>query len=205
MIESANSSRKQWNLINEVRNNSKTRTKFLSLKNRFGDVITDSKFSELQFSKLGENLLNKPTIKQNFQQGNPTMFSFCFFTTFECRKALNKLNKSKPLGPSTIPAGALKDGAHILAEPICFLFNGFLKQYKFPFLLELANITPIHKKGETGNPLNYMLISTTPTLSKVLEILIKDQNEEHLSKYNRLSKTQFGFKKNLQQFILLFI
>ena len=74
------------------------------------------------------------------------MFSFRFITTFECRKALNNLNKNKPLDPSSIPAWALKDGAHILAEPICFLFNGFLKQNKFPSLLKLANITSIYKK-----------------------------------------------------------
>ena len=74
------------------------------------------------------------------------MFSFRFFTTFECRKSLNNLNKNKPLGPSTIPAWALKDGAPILVELVYFLLNGFLKQNKFPFLLKLANITPIHKK-----------------------------------------------------------
>ena len=125
------------------------------------------------------------------------MFSFRFFAaTFECRKALNNLNKNKPLDPSTTPAWALKDGAQILAEPICFLFNGFLKQNKLPSLLKLANITPIHKKGDTENPLKYRPISITSALSKVLEILIKDQIEEHLSKYNLLSKTQFGFRKN---------
>ena len=172
MIQSANSSRIPWNLISEVRNQSKLGTKILSLKNCFEDVITDSKkitnLLNYKFSKLGEYLLNKLTIKQNFQQVNPNMFLIPFFTTFECRKALNNLNKNKPLGPSTIPAGALKDGAHILAEPICFLFNGFLKQNKFPSLLKLANITSIHKKEDTENPLNYRPISITPALSKLL-------------------------------------
>ena len=100
------------------------------------------------------------------------------------------------MGPSTIPAWELKDGAHSLAEPICFLFNGFLKQNKFPSLLKLANITPIHKKGDTENSLNYRPISITPALPKVLKTLVKDQIEEQLSKYNLLSKTQFGFRKN---------
>ena len=77
LIESANSSRNQWNLINEVRNKSRTGTKILSLKNCFEDVITDSKkianLLNYKFSKLGEYLLNKPTIKQNFQQVNPNV------------------------------------------------------------------------------------------------------------------------------------
>ena len=178
LIESANSSRKQWNLINEVRNKSRTGTKILSLKNWFEDVITDSKkignLLNYKFIKLGEYLLNKPIINQNFQQVNPNMFSFRVITTFECRKALNNLNKNKPLGPSTIPPWAFKDGTHILAEPICFLFNGFLKQSEFRSLLKFANITPIHKKGDTENPLIYRPISITPAFSKFLEILIKD-------------------------------
>ena len=157
LIESGNSSRKQWNLINEVRNKSRTGTKILPLKNCFEDLITDSrKLANLlnyKFSKLGEYLLNKPTINQNFQQVNPNMFSLRFFTTFECIKALNNLNKNKQLGLSTVPAWALKDGAHILAKPICFLFNEFPEQNKFPSLLKFANITPIHKKGDTENPL----------------------------------------------------
>ena len=86
LIESANSSRKQWNLINEVRNKSRTGTKILSLKNCIEDVITDSKkignLLNYKLSKLGEYLLNKPIINQNFQQINPKMFSSRFFTTF---------------------------------------------------------------------------------------------------------------------------
>ena len=121
------------------------------------------------------------------------MFSFRFFI-FECRKALNNLNKNRSFGSSTIPAWALIDGAHILAEPICLIFNGFLKQNKVPSLLKFLNITLIHKKGDTETPLNYRPISMTPALSKVLEILIRDQIEEHLSKYNLLLKAQFGFR-----------
>ena len=63
----------------------------------------------------------------------------------------------------------------------------------------MANITPIHKKGDTENPLIYRPISVTPALSKVLEILTKDQIEEHLTKYNLLSKTQFGFRKKFSK------
>ena len=103
-IESANSSRKQWNLIKEVRNISGTGNKILSLKNCFDDVITDSKIANLlnyKFSKLGKHLLNKPTIKQNFQQMILNIFSFRVSTKFECRKALKNLNKHKILVPST--------------------------------------------------------------------------------------------------------
>ena len=43
LIESANSSTKQWNLIHKVRNKSRTGTTILSLRNCCPDVITDNK------------------------------------------------------------------------------------------------------------------------------------------------------------------
>ena len=133
------------------------------------------------------------------------MFSFRFFTTFECRKALNKLNENKPLDPSTIPAWALNDGAHVLGEPICFLFNGFLKQNKFPSPLKLANITPIRKKEDIENPLNYRPISIAPALSNFLELLMKDQIEEHYQNTTSYRIHSFDSERIFQQLVLLFI
>ena len=123
------------------------------------------------------------------------MFSFRLFTTFERRKALNSLNKNKSLCPLTIPAWALKDSAYVLADPICFFFNGFHEQNRLSSLLKLSNITTIYKKRGNEHSLNYNPISITPALSKVLEILLEDQIEEHLSKYNLLSKAQLGSEK----------
>ena len=106
------------------------------------------------------------------------------------------LNKDKPLGPSSLFAWALKLGAPELAKPLCFLFNEYLKAEQFPSQLKFAHITPLYKKDDSDNPLNYRSTSLTPALSKVFEKLLKEQIEEYLHKTNIYNKTQFGFRKN---------
>ena len=56
-----------------------------------------------------------------------------------------------------------------LAEPICFLLNEFIKTETFPAELKRADITPLFKKGELDDPLNYRPISLTPALAQVFE------------------------------------
>ena len=209
LIESSTSERKKWNLINEVRNSVKTTTTVYSLKNSFNEIITEktkiASLPNLKFSKLGEFFesrnytLDLPMVRQK------NTFSFRFVTKFECLKTLLALGKFKPMGPSTIPSWALRDAAKELAEPICFLLNEFIKTETLPAELKRADITPLFKKGDIDDPLNYRPISLTPALAKVFESVIKQQIDEYVHKNALLSKTQFGFRKNFLQQMLSFI
>ena len=71
-----------------------------------------------------------------------------------------------------------------------------MKAEQNPSQLKFAHISPLFKKGDNDNPLNYRPISLTPALSKVFEKLLKEQIEEYLHKANIYNKTQFGFQKN---------
>ena len=100
------------------------------------------------------------------------------------------------MGPSTIPSLALRDAASELAEPICFLLNEFIKTETFPAELKIADITPLFKKLDLDDPLNYRPISLTPSLARVFdESLLMQQIDECVHKNALLSKTQFGFRK----------
>ena len=105
-------------------------------------------------------------------------FSFSLVTKFECLKALLALGKFEPLGPSTFPSWALRDAASELAEPICFLLNEFIKTDAFPAELKRADSTPLFKKGDLDDPLNYRPVSLAPALAKVFESLFKQQIDE---------------------------
>ena len=72
--------------------------------------------------------------------------------------------------------------------------NEFIKTETFPAELKRADITPLFKKGDLDDPLNYRPISLTPALAKVFESLIK-QIDEYVHKNALLSKTRFGFRK----------
>ena len=113
------------------------KTEIFSLKNSFGDIVTDQKrianLLNYRFSKLGEyfgqarQYMN--TTSEEIQNNN-RKFSLQPISIFECNKHLKRLNKNKPLGPSDIPAWALKDCLNLLAEPLCFMINASIEEGK---------------------------------------------------------------------------
>ena len=124
-------------------------------------------------------------------------FNFQPITLFTCKKFVKELNINKPLGPSNIPAWALKDSISVIAEPLCFLINAFLNEGKFPSDLKQAHICPIFKKGDTEDPNNYRPISITAALSKVFEKVIREQITNYIDNNKLFSPVQFGFRKNI--------
>ena len=195
------SERDRWNFINETRNSKRMKTEIFSLKNSFGDIVTDQKrianLLNYRFSKLGEyfgqarqymNTTSKE-IKNNNRK-----FSLQPISIFQCKKHLKRLNKNKPLGPSDIPAWALKDCLNLLAEPLCFMINAFIEEGKFPEHLKQAHVIPIYKKGDNEDPDNYRPISITSSLAKVFEQILREQMNEYLERNKLLGPLQFGFR-----------
>ena len=173
------------------------------MRNSFGDTITDQKsianLLNYRFSKLGDYLGKKSVGNQSTEiihQSN-SKFEFQPISLYTCRKYLKELSVNKPLGPSNIPAWALKDCANVIVEPLCFLINAFLQEGKFPNHLKQAFITPIYKKGDMDQPDNYRPISVTSALSKIFEKVIRDQITEYMHQNNLFSSKQFGFRKNV--------
>ena len=175
-----------------------------SLRNSFGDVLTGPmQIAELlnyKFSKLGEYLGRSKSAPPNFRETEHEQVFNCFgFRSFAVREVTDELlplRKNKPRGPSPIPPWALIESAHIVAPVLTLISNNAIMQCKFLKALKLADITPVHKKGDPQNPMNYRLISVTPTLSKLFEKLLFRQLSKYLNDNNVLSQTQFGFRKS---------
>ena len=122
-------------------------------------------------------------------------FSLQPISLFECKKKhLKRLDKIKPLGPSNIPAWALKDCLNLLAEPLCFMIKAFIEEGKFPEHLKQAHVIPIFKKGDNEDPDNYQPISITSSLAKVFEQILRERMNEYLERNNLLGPLQFGFR-----------
>ncbi|PFX16207.1 Neuropeptide FF receptor 1 [Stylophora pistillata] len=68
----------------------------------------------------------------------------------EVRNILAKLNLNKAAGVDSIPARLLKCIAIELAKPVSWLFNSSFTRAIVPQLWKQANISPIHKDGDTG-------------------------------------------------------
>ena len=153
-----------------------------------------------KFSKLGEYLGRSRSAPPNFRETEHEQDFNCFgFRSFAVREVTNellRLRKDKPRGPSPIPPWALIDSAHIVAPVLTLIFNNAIMQCKFPKALTLADKTPVHKKGNPQDPMNYRPISMTPTLSKLFKKLLFRQLSKYLNNNNVLSQTQFGFRKS---------
>ena len=69
--------------------------------------------------------------------------------------ALLSLDTNKASFSVEIPARILKECAHQIALSICLLFNQSLQHGSIPEESKVANIIPIHEKGDISNVENY--------------------------------------------------
>ena len=67
---------------------------------------------------------------------------------------------------------------------------------QFPDFLKKAIIVPLHKGGNEYTPSNFRPISLLPTLSKIIEKLVKNRVTSFLLRNNVLNPNQFGFQTN---------
>ena len=90
---------------------------------------------------------------------------------------------NKPSGPDGIPALVLKQCSLTLARPLTRLFCLSYCAGITPSCWKLANVTPIPKKGEANNPVNFRPIAVCSALSKLKESMINHHLEWNGSIY----------------------
>ena len=124
-------------------------------------------------------------------------FLFRYTKTKEIFDILNNLNVKKPLGPSLIPSWDLKDAREHIAETLCFLFNQFLTEQRFPDDLKHAHVLLFFKKDDPEDPKNYRPILPTGALAKIFKMLLRDQILAYLEENKLLATTQFGYRRKV--------
>ena len=150
--------RQKWNFINEARNSQRCKTSIPSLKNSFKDVITNqtsiANLLDNKLSKFGDYLGSFSNYIETFKFATKKSFKFQPISIYKSQKVLRSLNCNKPMGPSNIPAWALKDCIKIIAEPLT-LINSFLDEGCSPNHLKQAHVIPVFKNGDVEDPINY--------------------------------------------------
>ena len=86
-------------------------------------------------------------------------------------------------------------GGEILAPILSVCFSHSFELGIFPTIFEIAKVVPIFKSGNKQIVNNYRPISLLPTLSKILEILIKIRLIKFFAKYQVLYEFQYGFRE----------
>ena len=104
---------------------------------------------------------------------------------------LKSLDANKAFGPDGISGKILKNCAFSLSYPLSILFNLSYNMGQIPQEWKLANIVPVHKKGDKSLVENYRPISLTCLVMKVFERSI---SKELLSAcIDRIHPSQHGF------------
>ena len=103
------------------------------------------------------------------------------------------LDSSKACQDSDIPTKVIKSNSDIFTDALYSEFNRSLETSVFPPSMKLANVTPVHKKGNRSDKDDYWSVSILPNLSKFFKRCIYNQIAPFFDKI--FSKQQRGFKK----------
>ena len=107
---------------------------------------------------------------------------------------LESLDVAKAPGPDGIPTRILKLCAAEIAPILTVIFVLSLSSGQIPKDWLTANITPVFKKGDRGDPSNYRPILLTSVCCKILEHIIHRYIMKHLNANRILDTNQFGFR-----------
>ena len=120
---------------------------------------------------------------------------------------LTKLKDNKSPGVDNIHPAMLKNLHSELKKPLYLLFRKSLDEGTVPNDWKMANVAPIHKKGNKKLTSNFRPVSLTSMVGKLLERLINQAIMTHLSQHNLINDTQHGFlpKRSCQTNLLLYL
>ena len=115
----------------------------------------------------GEDNAVIPTPLNIFQGPDEEKLIITEIQAHEVGKYLHKIDPNKSVGPYEISPRLLKECCAQLEIPLTRLFNKSLTQARVPRAWKRANITPIFKKEDKKQAINYRPISLKSVLIKL--------------------------------------
>ena len=132
----------------------------------------------------------------HYVEVNPKSFYLYPTCPVEVENILKSLNNSKQR-IDCVSDFLLKENSHLISGVLSKLVNTCFETAVFPTCLKKAIVTPLFKKGERNIVSNYRPISKVPTISKLIEKLLKYRILSFMISSNVLSPYQFGFQSGL--------
>ncbi|CAL4106451.1 unnamed protein product, partial [Meganyctiphanes norvegica] len=195
--------KKSWEVINSVIRSKKARSK-VSITDDEGKSLNDSvvpgnfidyftNIAKELTSQISQSQYTAASFLQDRIQHN---FIISPISPIEVNSIIDEL-KNNGNTANSIATTVLEESKHILTPIICHLIDLFVQQGYFPDNLKLGCITPIFKNGDKEKVNNYRPVCSLSPLSKIIEKVINNRMTHFLDDFNILSKTQFGFRKNM--------
>ena len=86
----------------------------------------------------------------------------------------------------------VKETIGLITQPITHIVNLSLSSGVVPNQMKLARVIPLFKSGDFSLFTNYRPVSVLPAFSKILEKIVYKRLIDFFSKYNILSRNQYG-------------
>lgn len=167
-----------------------------------GTDIHANDFNEFFASTADSILKNLPNSNKNHNEYLGKVkrevnisFSFREVTFIEVRDAINQLKNKHSKDIYDLDIVLIKSLKDNLIYPLTKLFNQSIREGIYPSAFKIVKIIPVFKKGDCNILSNYRPIALIPVLSKILELLLKNQLYEYFESNNILMEQQFGFRK----------
>ena len=109
-------------------------------------------------------------------------------------KALKEIDTRKSAGLKGLDPAFLKLSAHLIVEPIAYIFYLSLSSNDIPDVWKSAHVLPLLKGGDPFTLENYRPIFKLSVLAKILESLVNTQVKCFLQNHNILCPAQSGFR-----------
>ena len=138
-------------------------------------------------SAVFEGFYREKRVRQGSFELSPVRTRFVF-------DQLCSLKDGKSTGLDGISVRFLKDGAELLAGPLCHVVNMSITSGVVPSLMKDARVTPLFKKGSRLDTGNYRPVSILNVLSKILERAVHGQFVSYLTRRGILTESQSGFR-----------
>ena len=114
----------------------------------------------------------------------------------EVKRHLKKLKNTGAVGRDGIPTKVLKRYCYVIGPPLTHLVNLCLKKQVYPSLWKVGLIRPLPKGGDLSQAKSWRPIVLNCVMSKVLEGVINQQLQEHLSSNSLYSPTQHAYRSS---------
>jgi hypothetical protein len=116
------------------------------------------------------------------------------FNVTTVKEVLAGLNPNKAKGPDNISPRVLKECSETIAPTLARLYNFSMETGTYPKLWKLANISPIHKKGNKCEVENYRPVSLLSVAGKCMERVIHKEMDRYFTEHKIISNLQAAFR-----------
>jgi len=148
---------------------------------------------------------NHANVKKIKDKWSDNIFSFRKITHDEVLKALNQVNPHKAMGYDLVPPGALKIAADEIAASLTLIYNQAIEQGVWPEDWKRGEWTPVHKKDDPLNKINYRPVTILTSVDKIFEQLLckqlKNLSEKIFDTFMSAYRTTYSCETTLVRLI----